>query len=249
MESYRNLGKNGQVYFYSEFSGEFSKNLHKFFMDVVKNFANISMSFIRSDYGDFPFVYGEKTLPSVLIPAFRMTSDSGIVFSEYPVNRKKLTKREVQGSEEKAGRVDYIVFHKGKEILIESKFSWISYKSLKEGKGITKKHIELIGKVLQQLRSIKWKGAEKIAFMVIPVYYPVTSLDNDIEIFKSIEPALIEKLTDRIYSEILTLTKNFLEEFQPFLGYWSVPTPHEYYIEWEKKYEAYPYILFIGGRL
>ncbi|TCK03469.1 hypothetical protein [Phorcysia thermohydrogeniphila] len=249
MEVCENIGKNGQIYFYSEFCGSFSRSLHGFFVKAVKAFAGVSMNFVRK-YDDFPFVYGEKALPSVLIPAFKEASDSGIVFSEYPVDRKKVISR-IRNEKDncKLGRVDYLVFHKGKEILIETKLSWVSYNSLMKEKGIVKRHVKLLGRALEQIRSIKWgkeEESEKVAFMVVPVYYP----SNTIEDFKkNIDSTLGEKLFEESYHELLAYIKNFLSEFQPFVGYWVVPTPHEYYIEWERRFEAYPYVFFIGGRV
>jgi len=248
MEVWENVGKNGQIYFYSEFYGGFSRNLHAFLAEAVKAFAGISMNFMRK-YGDFPFVYGEKTLPSVLVPAFKEASDSGIVFSEYPVDRKKAIIRMKEEDIYKSGRVDYLVFHKGKEILIETKLSWVSYNSLiKKKKGIAKKHEELLGRALEQIRSIKWEGEEepeKIVFMIVPVYYLSSTIEN---FKKKIDSALGEKLFKESYHELLAI-KRFLSEFQPFAGYWTVPTPYEHYIEWERNFEAYPYVFFIGGRI
>jgi len=246
---FKSLGKNGEIYFDSEFNGSFSRNLNTLFSKFMEEFANISMKFRRSDYEDFPFVYREKTLPSVLIPAFIKASDTGIVFSEYPVDRKKLTNRSNQITEERSGRVDYFIFHKGMEIIVESKFSWISYNSLKTGGGIREQHINLLREAVGQLGSIKWEGAEKIALMVTPVYYSIDS-EKDVKIFKNIERSLIEEdLLTEIYNRILMSIRKDLAGFQSFLGYWYLPISHEYYLEWENRYESYPYVLFIGGRV
>ncbi|SMO41273.1 hypothetical protein SAMN06269117_10389 [Balnearium lithotrophicum] len=253
MEKFENLGKNGKVYFKSELKGKSSRILNEFLLESLKNFANVSMNFVRQDLEDFPFIYGEKTLPSVLIPAFRMASKEKIVFSEYPVDREKLTDRSTNGSKEKIGRVDYFIFHNGLEIIVETKFSWISYNSLKLefnlDKSIKKELFTLLGKAIEQIRSVKWEGVEKLVLMVVPIYYAISS-KKDVKVFKEIKGDLIENdLISGIYNTMLTRAKNFLAEFQPFLGYWFLSTFHEYYLEWENRKEAYPYILFLGGRV
>ena len=84
------------------------------------------MKYVRSDLCEFPFLYKELALSSVLIPSFQDASDSGVVLAEVPIIRRLK-------NEESEGRIDYIVRHKGRNILIEVKHQWISYNSIKNG--------------------------------------------------------------------------------------------------------------------
>jgi hypothetical protein len=259
----KTLGKNGYLYLYSELQGEFSKNLQKFLFDVFNNFARYSMKYVRSDLCEFPFLYKELALSSVLIPSFQDASDSGVVLAEVPIIRRLK-------NEESEGRIDYIVRHKGRNILIEVKHQWISYNSIKNGiKGKDKDKNYLtkeINEVLEQIKNIDakdWGGSDciKLGLMVAPVYKVFNSSpmrdENLVAKFKrEVNVKIIDEFFESLYDKLLSYSSKFLSrkgESFPFIAQWYIPKFFEYYFEFydnrednKIRYEAYPCVAFLG---
>ena len=102
--------------------------------------------FCNEDYDLFlpPYMYTERRLDGVLMPALAKLCDS-IVMTELPVSRKV-------GNDNSQGRADYWCIYKGYSFVIELKHSKDNYET-----PITRKHsiIERWRKMIKQLNSIK----------------------------------------------------------------------------------------------
>ena len=250
------LGKKGYLYLYSELQGEFSKNLQKFLFDVLSNFAGYSMRYVRSDLYEFPFLYKERTLSSVLIPSFQNASDSGVVLAEVPIVRKSR-------NEKHGGRIDYVVRHKHRNILIEVKHCWVSYNSIKNGVEAKNYFTKKIKEVLKQIKSIDaedWENYIKVALIVAPVYkvfnsYPMKDGNITTKFKKEVNTETIDEFFESFYDKLLDYSSRFLprkEKIYPFIAQWYIPKFFEYYFEYDNeddnkiRYEAYPCVAFLG---
>jgi hypothetical protein len=84
---------------------------------VAKTFAKKSVQFLGQT-NRFPFVYSEKAMDSVLLPALAEKADA--VTTEYPVIRK------TRGRGSTFGFLDYWVFHHRSLLMIETKHVWVN---------------------------------------------------------------------------------------------------------------------------
>ena len=255
----KTLGKNGYLYLYSELQGEFSKNLQKFLFDALNNFAGYSMKYVRSDLYEFPFLHKERTLSSVLIPSFQNASDSGVVLAEVPIVRRSRNGK-------CSGRIDYVVRHKNRNILIEVKHCWIPYNSIKNGIEAKSYFTKKVKEVLEQIKNIDtedWEDEDyvKVALIVTPVYKVFNSSPmkdgNVIAKFKKeVNIETIDEFFESFYDELLGYFSRFLPrkgETFPFIAQWYIPRFFEYYFEFYDneddnriRYEAYPCVAFLG---
>jgi hypothetical protein len=88
----------------------------KLLEEVVKRFVSRSVSFWKVTR-QFPFIYSEKMLNSVLIPSIDDYADA--VATEYPVKRRR-------GRGSAYGFLDYWVFHHKALLMVEIKHVWLS---------------------------------------------------------------------------------------------------------------------------
>ncbi len=254
MEKDRNLGKNGYVWLYDEFDGEFSKNLREFLLDTVSNFAKETMPYLRNGY-DYPFVYKEMVLSPVFFMSLKQSSDTSIVLAEYPIERIKNKRKKIKGH----GRVDYLILHKDMEILIEAKFVWISYKALVDKENIREELKRKIKEASNQVKSINWDDTIKIIMIIAPVYVR-KSLNSEEECKNYLKNFQIDydyfniNKKDYFGNIFQTLSESLGNYSQPFILRWDIPAFKDYYYYWEDKNNkiqcrAYPSIFFIGAVL
>lgn len=146
----------------------------KYIMGKARTFLReITDTFIRScanyfdEVEELPFIYRERQIQSILLPAIAKVADAAFV--EQPINRKSK-----QGSQK--GRIDYWVLYQKYVFLIELKHSWMSVAS-KRIRGDTN---QAWSEVLHQLKSISKSEADslclyskkiaKIGMMIVPCF-------------------------------------------------------------------------------
>ncbi len=255
MEQIIELGKNGYLYIYDEFRGENSKVLRSFLRDTFTNFANFTMKYLRTeDCNLYPFLYNEMVLNSIFLPSLMKASDESVVLLEFPVDRNKNFRREKD--EYSNGRVDFYVRHKSRDILIEHKFAWISYKSLNSNNPIKKDLLEKLTTASNQIKEIDWDSCIKIALLTAPVYIvkTVQSEKEFKEAIKKLDFDNLNKVYDDYYQKLdKVIRKTLGKNTQSFLVSWDIPNFKNYYCCWEndekERCEAYPVIFFIGAVL
>lgn len=146
---------------------------------------------------ELPFIYAERQFQSVLLPAIVKVADAVLV--EQPVVRKKKRKRW-------SGRIDYWVYYKSIELLIEVKHGWMAIKAPKLRKATQQAWED----ALEQLKTIKKSEAKelgmdsgeilKIAMIVVPCYQ--SSQDKNILLSLDIDPdGMRQKIVDGLDSE------------------------------------------------
>ncbi len=241
---YETLGKNGILKYKVAFSGKYSRILQELLKETVRNFANASMKYIR-DNGcpDFPFIYNELVLRPPLTYAFFSATRTGLVFTEYPVEKNG-----------KSGRVDYFICEKyGADnqrcfIYIETKFDWISYRSVKNS--LIKRTKDKLESGIKQIGSFSLDKEDIVLLLsVLPVYYSFGKKNykksEAIKRFRSVDSGFIEEKALAYYSDFKNMLVESLKK-NAFLFIWFTPRPDENSLEYESKYETYPAVLFLG---
>jgi len=157
------LVRNGQ-------GGNITKDLLE---NMVIEFARISSKFYEA-VSEFPFVYSEKQMGSVLIPALLNSADA--VFQEQPAIRK------LKGKKENYGWIDYWVLSRNITFLIELKQHGFSANAQNVNAGAQNKW----SKAIDQIKSIKKSEAQdltignkacKVALQIMPIWQHGS--DND----------------------------------------------------------------------
>jgi len=252
------LGKNGYLSIYDEFKGENSKILRSFLSDTFINFAKFAMKYLRTEDCDlYPFLYNEMVLNSIFLPSLMKASDKSIVLLEFPIDRSKNSGTRRMENEYSSGRVDFYVRHKNRDILIEHKFAWISYKSLNSNNPIKKDLLKKLITASNQIKEIKWDNCIKIALLTAPVYITETvqSEKEFKEVIKKLSFDNLNKVYNKVYDDYYqklneATRKTLGETTQTFLVSWNIPNFKNYYCCWEnnekERCEAYPAIFFIG---
>lgn len=165
------------------------------------------------------FVYGERQINSVVLPAIYEISDA--VFVEQPITRLKNRKTKEEGS----GLIDFWVMYGRNVFLIEMKHAWMSSKTIDKRQDLENKWIN----VNEQINEITDAQAKELAYgklkplkisiLVAPLYE--SSKDE-----KKLVPKVKEDLTE-IIDEF-----NSLVPKPNFLSVWNLPAkmqgPYEY---------------------
>ena len=117
---YKTYSRNGIVIHYSEPTSKdaYMQVAHEFLQSLMKEFAELSMKSFRPRIGadNFPFMYSERRLDSVVLPALSNICD-GVVLTELPVKRKKANNH----VKSEHGRLDYWCIYGGYTFAIEMK--------------------------------------------------------------------------------------------------------------------------------
>ncbi len=239
------LGRNGSIYCEFNFSGKYSKLLKNLLIETLSNFSNTCMKYIRDPgFPDFPFTYNELVLQATLTHALFSATKTGLVFTEYPIERNK----------ESSGRVDFFICEKYSNdpsnrcfIYLETKFGWFSYRSIEKKKPIRKDLIEKLEKGVKQIKSISLeKNAAALLLSIFPIYYKFGTQDEKNK--KDLEDSAIRKfkqINKKKIKEYAQEIKNYLGK-NNFLCIWFIPNLEENYFEYDSKYETYPAIIFSG---
>jgi len=203
------------------------KDVNTFFRKVIDNFAKESFLFYR-EWGEFPFVYRERQVNSVLIPAIYKYTKT--IWLEQPFKNDGNIQRFLD-----------IATAKGSNIyLIELKHTFNS-KSQK----IDERTLNEWDTAIEQISTIKYNtlgnyyadnlSLYKIALMIMPQYLNTK---------KCTDKSLI-KYNEHIYK--MFTNKDELDEkgYANLVGTIKINKPNKYLHEWTDKTQIYPFVSFI----
>jgi hypothetical protein len=205
--------------------GEGIRKMRRFFKNFCKEFAEYSLQYHRI-LGEFPFIYNEKSVNSVVLPALMNTGKKTFVFMEHPFKKEDGTQR----------FLDFYVHNEDNLYLIELKHGWNSERT----NGITQSVLSKWEKVHEQINDLtnksitqlciegSYKNVFKIALLIMPVYSQRTADFN---------------LAQEYCTE---LRKNMEENKANWFGVWKINEHNKYEHEFKNgEKQFYPYVSFI----
>lgn len=206
------------------------KNLRKFFHNLLKNFDTESFNFYKI-WGEFPFIYSEKQLASVLAPA--IYSHTKNVWFEQPFKDYKKNQR----------FLDIAIADQKNIYLIELKHSWNSKRN-----ETNKKSSQKWETAIDQIKTINRKtiysyfnfqdyNVFKIALMIMPTYL---NYDEDHNILKMSAKEYATTIFDEYESYT---TKQHKANLTAVI---KLTNPKQYKHDFTIGSQIYPYISFIA---
>lgn len=107
-----------------EYDDESYKISHEFVKDLFKVFVKLAIKFSNNQYNiiDKPYLYRERQLDSLIIPALSLICD-GCVIGELPLIRSS------KFEDDSSGRIDYWCIYKEYSFVIEVKHGYDNYKN------------------------------------------------------------------------------------------------------------------------
>lgn len=215
---------------------------YDFVKKILIGFAEQSMNLNSTKYDiiDFPFLYTERRLDSVILPILSSLC-KGLVLTEYPVNRKKVNRRnEDEDNNISRGRIDYWCIYKDYSFVIELKHSYdcITTKNTRKEKLIDR-WIYMNSEQLNTIKSDIKKFTEKTKGVIrLPLHFITTyaRMQNDNNtIFNNNQE--INETFDRILKDVIIDTTNGKRIKRPqlvpdFIALWKInPTLSENFNE------------------
>lgn len=209
--------------------GKGIRKTRDFFHTIIKNFSEESFKFYTY-WGEFPFIYGEKQLNSIITPIIH--KDTGNIWLEQPFKK------------EKNQRFLDIATTKGKNIyLIELKHTWNS-----KDNNITKYTDNKWENAIEQISDIKIStigdyfnysdyNVFKIALMVMPTYMQSKSNHKILELSS-------QDYTNQLFEEYQVYEDQSYNA--NFVGVIKLNNPLEYEHKFKNGNQIYPYISFIA---
>jgi hypothetical protein len=161
-----------------------------------------------------PYMYTERRLDGVLMPALTKLCDS-IVMTELPVLRKI-------GNDDYIGRADYWCIYKGYSFVIELKHSKDNYQT-----PTTSKHaiVERWRKMIKQLNSVKRDALEfdeKTKGVIRLGLHMISSrCSQSIDAASKFDESKINEISDRMYKDLTGKSKN---NYPDLILCWKIPT-------------------------
>jgi len=230
------MNKDLQNFFDTEISdtlkdGQGTNNVKKFFHQVIKNFAEESYIFYKV-WEEFPFVYRERQVNSVLIPAIHKYTKT--IWLEQPFKKKAAGQR----------FLDIVTTDKDNIYLIELKHSFNSRTEniRKATDEEWKKAIEQIADVNKQTLGSYYHYKDfnvfKIALMIMPMYIPSKELDRlDNLTIKKYHNQIVESFDNTSWTE---------EAYANLFGTIRIQNPLDFEHKWPYGSEIYPFVSFIA---
>ena len=220
-----------EICFLDKFAdGNGFRNMRKFLHEVIINFSEESFSHYKN-WGEFPFIYGEKQIHSTLTPSIH--KHTGNIWLEQPFKDYKKNQR----------FLDIATVDKNNIYLIELKHSWNS----KTDK-ITQRAFDEWQIAIKQIKDINRKtiyphfnkdfNIFKIALMVMPTYLSSNQVHNILSLNSKEYGENIFNEFDNVFSQ---------EHNKPnFNGTIKIKNPNKYSHKYINGEQIYPYISFIG---
>ena len=220
--------------------GKGIRNLRKFFMKVMKNFAEESFVFYKY-WDEFPFVYRERQVNSVLIPAIHKYTNT--IWLEQPFKKQNIDSKIYDDQR----FLDIVTTDKKNIYFIELKHSFTSNTK----KIIQKTDIEwdtaidqisnINRKTLGKYYNYKDNNIFKIALMILPTYLPSNNLsDRNKEFLQMSSDMYNEQIFNSFSQESWTK-----ESFANMVGTIKIKEPCKYEHEWTNGKQIYPFISFV----
>lgn len=210
--------------------GDGIRGTRKFLQSIIKLFAEESFEFYNH-WGEFPFIYSEKQVNSVITPAIHKYT--GNIWLEQPFKKAKNNQRFLD-----------IATTKGKNIyLIELKHSWNS-----KDEGVAKYTDSEWEKAIEQISDINRKtigdyfnyndyNVFKIALMVMPTY---------------ISSKTKHEILDMSANEYTNILSEEYERYRAqkykanFIGSIKIKNPIKYEHKFINGNKIYPFVSFIA---
>jgi len=210
--------------------GKGIRSTRKFLKTVMENFAQESLSFYQL-WGEFPFIYSEKQVNSVIVPAIHNYTNN--IFLEQPFKKR-----------DNAQRFLDIVTSKGDNIyLIELKHSWNS-KTQGTTQGTNNEWKTAIGQIADINRKTiggyfdcKSDTVFKIVLMVMPTYLASHTQYNILDM------SAYEYANELFEEYKLYSSKKFRADF---VGTIKLNEPQKYEHEFSHGNQIYPFVSFIA---
>lgn len=209
--------------------GQGMRNAKSLLKDLSIEFAKRSRMFFDAS-GDLPYIYREKQLHSILVPALWDLSD--LVMTELPVYRLSNSNKD-----KKFGWVDYLVKKGNTVFLIELKHSYFGY----HAKELRKTSLKEWNTAIEQINNI-----EK------PEQFRINSNDNVVAIALNIITTYSSnfhksnsiKECINIYNE--KIEETFSNDKPDFVANWSVHKEMLVTYEYTNGEESYPYVHIVA---
>jgi len=166
-----------EVYVKDDFN---DKDVNEFFNEIIKEFAKESLSFYEK-WGEFPFIYGEKQLNSVLTPAIYKCTNN--IFLEQPFKGKELNNQRF---------IDILTFKGRNNYLIELKHTFqsskaeVTQKTENRWKNVLDQVLDFEKEVVSDIFETEGYTFYKVALLIIPTHMPKNK-EHDILKFSSKE--------------------------------------------------------------
>jgi hypothetical protein len=225
--------KSEEIFFLDSLEdGEGVRKIRKFLQSMVENFKTEMFSFY-DQWGEFPFIYSEKQLGSILAPAIH--KHTGSIWFEQPFKKDKNTTQRF---------LDIAVSDKENTYLIELKHSWMNFSKGKITKGTDDKWEKCIEQIVD-IKRVNMKSyfnfednqIFRIALMIMPTYENVAS-------GKELEFCSAKDYCKTIVDHYANKSKKYHTNFTATI---KINNPKEYELELDTgKVQIYPYISFIA---
>lgn len=227
----------------------FYKTSSAFLKTLLAEMALLAMKYTDHVSGDAPYIYHERQLNGLIVPALSKICD-GAVLMECPIRRSCTLKG--YEKDEQVGWVDYWCSycepHRKNLFLLEVKHSHDNYTTNKTCRDLVEKWREMCISQLQSVRKEakeyveEAKGVIRIGLLFVTssmAYGEGNNPKTIISEYKKARKAILERLKkDVITCKPLTTTPNFI-------ACWSPPQKHIEKVVVGRK-EIYPGIIMMG---
>lgn len=204
-----------------------SENKEEFFLvtkELIENLfadmAKLSTKYCNDIFCELPYVFSERTLSSILLPALSKLCNS-LVFAEMPTIRCCSNKR--FKVDETTGRIDYWCIYKGYSFVIEVKHSFDCFTTNKtRERKVTNRWIKMNEQLESVKKDIKTYEEKTKGIIRIGLHF-ITSYSD-----KSPNKELIAQFTQSIPETFTRLSKDMSKHYPSLrpdmLICWKIPS-------------------------
>lgn len=192
-----------------------------FITDLLAGIAKLSIKYGQNELIDFPYIYSERQLDSVILPSLSMICN-GAVIAELPARRNCFLKNhEINNS---FGRIDYWCIYNNYSIVLEVKHSFDGFTRDSTGENNIIKKWEYM--TIEQLQSIKdevkqyeenTKGVIRLGLHVIVSYSDKSPTTHLIQEYRKKLPDILDRLSNDVCRCKPTYTR------PDFVASWTPP--------------------------
>lgn len=206
----------------SENSEEYYVIGKSFITDLLNGMGKLSIKYHKHQLIDFPYIYGERQLDSIILPTLSKICD-GAVLAELPTKRNCFLKsHEIEDS---SGRIDYWCIYKDYSIILEVKHSFDAFLTNKTREKKVVEKWEYM--TIDQLQSIKddikqqceenTKGIIRLGLHFITSYSDKQPSITIINKYGKLLPTILERIKSDVCRCKPTLTN------PDYMACWIIP--------------------------
>ena len=223
----------------SESIEEYYKVGRSFIIDLLSGIGKLSMKYRQFQLIDFPYLYGERQLSSVILPTLSKICD-GAVLAELPARRNcRLQNHEIENS---SGRIDYWCIYKDYSIALEVKHSYDAFLSdiTRESRVVNRWEYMTIDQLQSIKEDVKYfeeptKGILRIGLHFVISYSDKHPTKDLVKEYENKLPDILNRLQNDLCKRKPTITT------PDFMACWLPPT--QMVLEGEG---TYPGIILVG---